>query len=48
VAADVSALKTRRSRVEKLTWIAIIWLASLGVFLQEAEWAPFVADDTEF
>jgi hypothetical protein len=30
-----------------LTWIAILWLASLGVFLQEAEWAPLIADDAE-
>jgi hypothetical protein len=33
--------------VEKLTWITILWLATLGAFLQEADWAPLIADDAE-
>jgi len=36
-----------KARVENLTWIAIMWLASLGAFLQEAEWAPLVPDEAE-
>jgi len=30
-----------------LIWIAIMWLASVGAFLQEVEWAPLVPDDVE-
>ena len=42
-----STLEDARARGNHSAWIAIMWLASLGAFLQEAEWAPLVADDAE-
>jgi len=41
------ALEDAKSGGKNLTWIAIMWLASMGAFLQEAEWAPLVPDDAE-
>jgi hypothetical protein len=39
--------KTRQTWAEELAWIAILWLASLGVFLHEVDCAPLIADDAE-
>jgi hypothetical protein len=36
-----------KPRVEELTWIAILWLASLGAFLHQVDCAPLIADDEE-